>query len=77
MYFINRNLDLLRFRSETREEFQAKLEARAKALVRELWQEIKIVAAALLKRKTLSCAEVRRLMNRARRIPRTGRRKPK
>jgi hypothetical protein len=45
--------------------YRAELEARAKALVARLWPEIKIVAAALLKHKTLSQAQVRRLMNRA------------
>jgi hypothetical protein len=49
------------------EAYRAELEARSKALVARLWPAIQIVAAALLKRKTLTQAEVRRLMNRARR----------
>jgi hypothetical protein len=47
--------------------YRSKLEARAKALVREQWPAIRRVAAALLKKKVLSQADVRRLMNRARR----------
>jgi hypothetical protein len=43
------------------------LARRSKALVRELWPEIKIVAAALVERVVLSEAEVRKLMSRARR----------
>jgi hypothetical protein len=46
--------------------YRAELEARAAALVRELWPQIRTVAAALLKKKVLSQAEVRRLMNRPR-----------
>lgn len=44
----------------------AKFDARTKALVRELWPEIKAVAGALLKKKVLSQAEVLRLMTEAR-----------
>ena len=46
---------------KAREACHSKLEARAKALVRELWPEIKIVAAALLKRKTLTERQVRKM----------------
>jgi hypothetical protein len=51
---------------------RAVLEARAKDLVRKLFPEIKTVAAALLKHKTLTQAQVRKLMAgglRARRSP--------
>ena len=47
--------------------YRAELEARSKALVKKLFPEIQIVARALLKKKVLTQAEVRRLMNRARR----------
>jgi hypothetical protein len=40
------------------------------ALVEKLWPEIDAIARALLEHKTLSQAQVRRLMNRARRHPR-------
>jgi hypothetical protein len=49
------------------EAYRAKLDARAQALVDQLWPEIQIVARELLARKKLSHAELRRLMNRARR----------
>jgi hypothetical protein len=55
--------------------YRAELEARAKALVKKLYPEIKFVAAELLKRRTLTQTQVRRLMNRARRHPRTRRTK--
>jgi hypothetical protein len=45
--------------------YRAALEARAAALVRELWPGIQCVARALLKNKVLSQAEVRRLMTAA------------
>jgi hypothetical protein len=47
--------------------YHAEFTGRAAALVNKLFPEIKIVAAALLKRKSLTQADVRRLMNRARR----------
>jgi hypothetical protein len=47
--------------------YRVELEARAAALVRELYPAIKVVAAALLKHRTLTQSQVRRLMNRARR----------
>jgi hypothetical protein len=47
--------------------YHAEFTGRAAALVNKLFSEIKIVAAALLKRKSLTQADVRRLMNRARR----------
>jgi hypothetical protein len=50
----------------------AKYRARAKALVDQIWSDIEIVARALLEHKTLSQAQVRRLMNRARRHPRSS-----
>jgi hypothetical protein len=59
---------------KTLDAHHAKYEARARDLVRELWAEIKIVAAALLKRKVLTERQVRELMNRARR---RGRELPK
>jgi hypothetical protein len=46
--------------------YHAEFEARAKALVRELWPQIQRVAGALLKKKVLSQAEVLRLMTEAR-----------
>jgi hypothetical protein len=62
---INKRLNYLGRHGD--DAYRAELEARAFALVKELWPEIKIVAAALLKHKVLSAAEVRRLMKRARR----------
>jgi hypothetical protein len=50
--------------------YRAKYRRRAKALVEQYWPKIQIVAAALLERKTLSYAEVCKLMTEARRIPR-------
>ena len=47
--------------------YRADLEARALALIRELWPAIQRVARALCKHKTLSQAQVRKLMTRARR----------
>jgi hypothetical protein len=47
--------------------YRAGLEMRAKDLVRELWPDIQRVARELIKHETLSQADVRRLMNRARR----------
>jgi hypothetical protein len=64
---IHRNLEALGYHGEARDAYQSKLEARAKALVKKLWPQIQIVAAALLKKKVLSQAEVRRLMGDARR----------
>jgi hypothetical protein len=51
--------------------YRADLEARARALVRKLWPQIQIVAAALLKRKRLTQWQVRKLMADARH-PRTS-----
>ena len=66
---INKWLDKLGYYGDrkARDACRSRLEARARALVRELWPEIKIVAAALLKEKVLSCAQVRKLMIAARR----------
>jgi hypothetical protein len=55
---------------KTLDNYHAKYSARATALVEQLWPKIQIVAAALLERKTLSYAEVCKLMTEARRIPR-------
>jgi hypothetical protein len=52
--------------AETLKAHHANFDARTKALVRELWPEIKAVAGALLKEKVLSQAEVLRLMTEAR-----------
>jgi ATP-dependent Zn protease len=68
--YIRRNLEGLGYHSEARDAYQSKLETRAKALVKQFWPEIQCVAAALLKKKVLTQAEVRRLMIRARRPPR-------
>jgi hypothetical protein len=68
--YIHRNLEALGYHGEARDAYQSELEARAKALVKQLWPQIQIVAAALLKKKVLTQAEVRRLMIRARRPPR-------
>jgi hypothetical protein len=46
--------------------YRAELEARAAALVKKLYPEIKFVAAALLKRKVLTQAQVKKLMADAR-----------
>jgi hypothetical protein len=51
---------------KTLEALHTKYSARATVLVRELWPEIKIVSAALLKRRVLTERQVRRLMNQAR-----------
>jgi hypothetical protein len=59
---------------KTLDAHHAKYEARARDLIRKLWPEIKIVAAAWLKRKTLTELQVRRLTNRVRRHPRTHKR---
>jgi hypothetical protein len=55
---------------KTLDAYHAKYEARATALVKQLWPEIKIVAAALLKRQTLTERQVRKLMADARQHPR-------
>jgi hypothetical protein len=49
----------------------ARFRIRAAALVARLWPQIQVVAAELIKHRILSCADVRKLMHRARRIPRT------
>jgi hypothetical protein len=65
LYHINEWLKRLgRYGDET---YRAKLEARSKVLVRELWPDIQRVAKVLLKKKVLTQAQVRRLMIRARR----------
>jgi hypothetical protein len=70
--YIRRNLEALGYyHGEARGAYQSKLEARAKALVKQLWPQIQIVAAALLKRKVLSEADVRKLMAGARRRGKT------
>jgi hypothetical protein len=53
---------------KTLDVHHAKYRVRAEALVRELWPEIRCVARALLKHKTLTESQVRRLMNRTRRL---------
>jgi hypothetical protein len=68
LFYIDKWLRRLgRYRDDA---YRAALEARAAALVKKLWPEIQQVAHALLKHKTLTQAQVRRLMNRARRHPR-------
>jgi hypothetical protein len=47
--------------------YREQLETRAENLVRELWPEICAVSKVLLRKKVLTQAEVRRIMNRARR----------
>jgi hypothetical protein len=52
---------------KTLSAYHAKYRARATALVDQFWPEIKVVARALLARKMLSCAAVRKLVTDARR----------
>jgi hypothetical protein len=51
----------------------ARYRIRAAVLVNRLWPQIRIMARELFHRKVLSFDEVRRLMNRARRLPRSKR----
>jgi hypothetical protein len=62
LHHIEERLEFLGRHGDT--AYRAQLEERSKSLVRELWPEIKIVAAALLKYRTLTQAQVRQLMKR-------------